>query len=81
MLMLMPMQMLLLMLMLMLMRMLMLMQMLMLMSLLQNQLFGQAKGLVPSLQYHWHVGFCSAKKRDFGTSIPKRHILTITHYL
>ena len=75
MLMLMPMQMLLLMLM----QMRMLMQMLM--PMLQNQWFGQAKGLVPSLQSYGPLGLCIPKKRDFGTSIPKRHNLTITNYL
>ena len=42
---------------------------------------GTPQGSVPWVHPHCHVGLCSPKKRDFGTSIPKRHSLTITHYL
>ena len=42
-----------------------------------NRCFGQAKGPVPLLQSHWHVGLCIPKKRDFGTSTSNHHNLTL----
>ena len=42
---------------------------------------GRPQGSVPSVQSCWHLGLCDPQKRDFGTSTPKRHNLTITHCL
>ena len=46
-----------------------------------NQWFGQAKGLVPSLQSLWPLGLCIRKNSAFATQIQERPNMTITHYL
>ena len=44
-------------------------------------IWGSPRAQYPGFSTVGIWDYVAPKKRDFGTSIPKRHILTITHYL